>query len=170
MITTPKTKIDQFISTGVGLLAVGKKVKIIEKHNQATAKTLIGIPSLPSENLEGGIPAGRVLALMKDAMERMYVVKRAAIITDATALNAAVDPMLIRLRSTVMIVETRTETTGIWVRELTWARLLEKGRALSRAKAKVCREAVARILIALQTSMIRMMAAMPFVAACEPVA
>lgn len=58
MTTAPKTRIDQFILTGVGLLAVGKKVKMMAKHSQASEKTLIANPKIPSEKREGGIPPG----------------------------------------------------------------------------------------------------------------
>src|SRR3954465_13033589 len=115
MTTAPKTRIDQFILTRVGLLAVGKKVKIMAKQSHAREKTLMAKPNEPSEKRAGGIPPGWKRTRMTAAIGRMYVVKRAAIITDATALKAAVDPMLIKLSSTVMMVETSTEQTGIWV-------------------------------------------------------
>lgn len=58
MTTAPKTRIDQFISTGVGLLAVGKKVKMMAKQSQAREKMLIANPKIPREKREGGIPPG----------------------------------------------------------------------------------------------------------------
>lgn len=85
-------------------------------------------------------------------------------------MNAAVEPMLISDRRIVMRVVARTALTGILDVGLTFEKNSEKGRALSRAKAKAWREQVARILIALQTSRIRMMHARPVVALLEPVA
>lgn len=113
MTTAPKTRIDQFMLIGVGSAAVGKKVKIIAKQRYATEKTLIGIPSFPSEKREGGIPPGWSRARTKALMDRIYVVNSAAIMTEAMALKAAVEPILIRLNRTVIMVETSTEVTGI---------------------------------------------------------
>ena len=52
---------------------------------------------------------------------------------------------------------------------LTWARKLEAGRPLSRAKANIWREEVAMLLIQAQTAMMMRMAVMADAAPLEPV-
>lgn len=71
------------------------------------------------------------------------------------ALKASVEPMLINDRRSVTKVVNRTALTGILDLGLTVENHAENGSALSRAKAKVCREHVAKILMALQTSRMR---------------
>jgi hypothetical protein len=71
MTTTPNTRIDQFILTGVGLLAVGKKVKMMAKQSQAREKTLMAKPNEPSEKRAGGMPPGWKRTRMTAAIGRI---------------------------------------------------------------------------------------------------
>ena len=89
---------------------------------------------------------------------------------EAIALKAAVEPILMSERSVVNSVAVRIEFTGTFDRGWMYRKKLENGRALSRAKANVWRDVVARILIALQTSSARMIAERPLAAALDCVA
>ena len=91
-------------------------------------------------------------------------------VRDAIALKAAVDPILIMESSIVIAVVAVIALIGILDSGLTCAKKSEKGSALSRANAKDCREHVARMLMALQTSRTRMMQARPVEIDFEPVA
>lgn len=86
------------------------------------------------------------------------------------ALKAAVEPMLMSERRVVNAVVVRMEFTGTFDPGWMYRKNPENGRALSRAKAKVCLDVVARILIALQTSRARMIAESPLAAALDCVA
>jgi hypothetical protein len=103
-------------------------------------------------------------------MQITYDRNREPTVREAIALNAAVDPMLISDRRIVNSADDRTALTGILEFGLIWAKKPEKGRARSRPNAKVCRELVARMLMALQTSRIRRILANPDVVLIEPVA
>ena len=100
----------------------------------------------------------------------MYDKNRDAIVNEAMALNAAVDPMLMSASMMVIVVVARTEFTGILELGFTLAKKPENGSAWSRAKANVCREHVARMDIAEHISMRRMIHAKPVVVLVDAVA
>jgi hypothetical protein len=64
------------------------------------------------------------------------------------ALNATVEPRLIKLNMAVMHSDTKIEFRGMSHPGRTYDRKFEAGRPLSRAKANICRDAVATLLIA----------------------
>jgi hypothetical protein len=103
-------------------------------------------------------------------MHITYDRNREPTVNDAMALKAAVDPMLISDRRIVNSAVARTALTGILEFGLIWAKKPEKGKARSRPNAKICRELVARMLMALQTSRMRRIQANPEVVLIEPVA
>jgi len=104
-------------------------------------------------------------------MEMKYPVKREETSKLTTELKAAVEPMLIKARPMVMLRERRIAFNGISVPTLTT--LLQtrgKGMPSSRAKAKACLEAVAKMetpAAMRRTTMIKVMAV---VAPLDPVA
>lgn len=70
-------------------------------------------------------------------------------VRETTALRAWVEPMLMSERQMVTTRETRTAFKGMFHPGVTLMSTPENGRALSRAKAHSCREAVATSLMAL---------------------
>jgi len=63
------------------------------------------------------------------------------------ALNATVEPILIKDRRVVIVKVSRTALSGIFQPGLTYEIKEEKGSPLSRAKDQVWRDAVATVLI-----------------------
>lgn len=133
-------------------------------------KILTGRPSFPRLQRAGGIFSSRNRARQKQMIGIRYDIKRDAIVREAMALKAAVEPMFMSERRVVIAVVVRMELTGTFAWGWMYRKNPENGRALSRAKAKVCLDVVARILIALQTSRARMIAESPLAAASECVA
>ena len=61
----------QFIVSGVGSLALGKKQKMKKLIKKTIEVQLQAIPHFPSEKREGGMGSRRKRLVMKQPMERM---------------------------------------------------------------------------------------------------
>jgi len=88
---------------------------------------------------------------------------------DAIALNAVVEPMLIRESRIVIQNETITELSGMSQPGRTCARYFENGSPLSLAKANICLDAVATFVMVPQVVKMIKIAVMTEVPTWEPV-
>lgn len=113
MITTPpNTTQDQFIVTSVTGTAGGKNENTIEMIKKHDAIMLIARPHRP--RVHGPIRTCSCLTRfrIKRTIGRRYEMKRLAIVSETMALNATVDPMLIRRMRAVMMAQKKTERRG----------------------------------------------------------
>lgn len=86
------------------------------------------------------------------------------------ALNATVEPRLIKLSRAVMHMDTRIEFKGMSQPGRTYDRKSATGNPLSRAKANIWRDAVATLLMAEHSVRSVMMQVMTVAPALDPVA
>ena len=84
-----------------GLGAAGKNRNKNAIQRKQMAKMLIGMPSLPRLNREGGNRSPRSRLVRMTPMTTRYEVKRPVAETDKMMLNAVVEPMMISAMSTV---------------------------------------------------------------------
>ena len=95
-----------------GWLARGKNEKNQISVRKMTETTLIHMPCLPKFHRAAGKGSFRIRLIMMQTNEMMYEERREATPNEAIALKAAVEPMLIKDRRTVMTNETITAFTG----------------------------------------------------------
>lgn len=101
MRVAPYIRLLQFIVSPSTTALPGKKENIKTRVRYSTAKMLVGAPNLPRLHRAVGSFSPRYLLMMTQAMEIMYEDMRAAVPRDAMALNATVEPMLMRDRRMV---------------------------------------------------------------------
>lgn len=103
--------------TGV---ASGKKDMMKTRTKKRIETSLIGPPHLPKLQRATGRDSLRQRLIRMQVIETMYEDRRAAVPSEAMALNAVVDPMLIIERRMVIQKDTMTEFRGISQPGRTW--------------------------------------------------
>lgn len=97
----PKSRQLQFMLSGVGFGAAGKKRKMKANPKKHKAIPLTSVPNLPRLNREGRRGSPLIRFVKMQAMTIIYEDTRPSWPRDVITLKAMVDPMMIRERSVV---------------------------------------------------------------------
>lgn len=114
MMVPPNMTTFQFIVGGVTGIETGKNTKTQTTRRNITAPTLTKMPARPRDQRLDGSGGPRIRRRIRQVKDMMYVPSKAETAREPIALNATVEPMLIKDSRAVIRKVSRTALSGMF--------------------------------------------------------